>query len=366
MSSTSDRAPSERVRDVSREASPCGLLMVANFLSGTGGSRSVMEDLADRLPGSEWKVIATSDKRAGWRRGIDMLATAIRRRRDYRLAVVDVYSGRAFRWAEEVGRFLRRSRKPHLLVLRGGGLPEFAARHGRRVRRLLSGAEAVAAPSGFLLERLRPYRADLRLLPNPLELAAYPFRVRDRPAPKLVWLRSFHAMYNPPLAAEVLARLSGRFPHAELAMVGPDKRDGSLEATRRAAAELGVVERIRFIGAVSKADVPVWLDAGDVFLNTTGVDNTPVSVLEAMACGLCVVSTNVGGIPYILEDGGDSLLVAPGDPEKMASAVERVLTEPGLAERLSRSGRAKAERLDWARILPEWEDLLRSLAGSRS
>jgi glycosyltransferase involved in cell wall biosynthesis len=341
------------------------VLLVANFLSEGGGSRSVMEDVADRLRRSGWKVIVTSGRRAGWLRGVDMVATAIRRRDEYALAVVDVYSGRAFRWAEEVGRFLRLARKAHLLVLRGGGLPEFAAHHPRRVRRLLAGADAVAAPSGFLLERLRPYRADLRLLANPLELTAYPFRVRERPAARLVWLRSFHSMYDPALAVQVLARLSRRFPHAELAMVGPDKGDGSLEATRRTARELGVAERVRFVGGVSKGEVPARLDSGDVFLNTTGVDNTPVSVLEAMACGLCVVSTDVGGIPYLLEDGRDALLVAPRDPDRMAAAVERVLVEPGLAGRLSRAARAKAERLDWSRIFPQWEDLLRSIAGSR-
>lgn len=86
--------------------------------------------------------------------------------------------------------------------------------------------------------------------------------------------------------------------------------------------------------------------------------------MEAMACGLCVVSTNVGGIPYLLEHETDALLVPPNDPEAMAAAVRRILTEPGLAKRLSRNARAKAKQFDWDAILPQWEELLMTVARS--
>ncbi|MGC8827013.1 MAG: glycosyltransferase family 4 protein, partial [Anaerolineae bacterium] len=146
--------------------------------------------------------------------------------------------------------------------------------------------------------------------------------------------------------------------------VGPDKGDGSLQAVRRTAEALGVLERIAFPGGVPKAEVPAWLDKGDIFINTTNVDNTPVSVMEAMACGLCIVSTDVGGIPYLLEHERDALLVPAGGADAMAEAVQRILTEPGLAERLSRNARAKAEGFDWSVILPAWEQIF-SRSGSR-
>jgi glycosyltransferase involved in cell wall biosynthesis len=127
------------------------------------------------------------------------------------------------------------------------------------------------------------------------------------------------------------------------------------------AAELGVAHRIGLPGRITKVEVTDWMSRGDIFLNTTNVDNTPVSVLEAMACGLCVVSTNVGGIPYLLEHEHDALLVPPNDPVAMATAVRRLLTEPSLAERLSRNARQKAEQFDWSIILPQWEALLTSV-----
>jgi glycosyltransferase involved in cell wall biosynthesis len=104
------------------------------------------------------------------------------------------------------------------------------------------------------------------------------------------------------------------------------------------------------------------LSEGDIFLNTTNHESFGVSVMEAAACGLCIVSTNVGELSLLWQDGHDSLLVQPDDHEAMASAVRGILCEPKLAERLSRNARAKAEQFDWSKILPQWEALLQEVA----
>ena len=187
---------------------------------------------------------------------------------------------------------------------------------------------------------MQEFRADLQLIPNLLDLKLYQFRERSRPQARLVWLRAFHHMYNPQLAPRVLALLASDFPEVELIMVGPDKGDGSLAAMQKVAIELGVDHRITITGKVPKSQVPFWMSQGDIFLNTTNVDNTPVSVLEAMASGLCVVSTRVGGIPCLLEHDRDALLVPPDNPAAMAGSVRRLLMESGLAARALRSGQA--------------------------
>jgi glycosyltransferase involved in cell wall biosynthesis len=182
--------------------------------------------------------------------------------------------------------------------------------------------------------------------------------LRADPKPDLVWLRAFHAAYNPSLAPRVLSELRPHFPAARLVMVGPDKGDGSLARVRSIVDGWRLADAVSLLGPVHKTEIRTVLNRGDIFLNTTNFDNTPVSVVEAMACGLCVVSTNVGGIPYLLRDGHDALLVPPNDSPAMVAAVRRILTEPGLAERLSRNARSKAEGFDWSNILPQWEKLL--------
>ena len=292
-----------------------------------------------------------------------MVTSAFLRRTSYDVAVIDLFSGPAFLWGEAVGWTAYAFGKPVVFTLRGGDLPGFAARVPRRVRALLRSAAAVTVPSQYLLDAMSEFRNDLQLIENPLDLPLYEFRARRPATPKLVWLRAFHYIYNPALAPRVVQRLVEEFPGISLVMVGRDKHDGSFEETKRIAAELGVADRIRLPGGVPKKDVASWLNKGDIFLNTTNVDNAPVSVLEAMACGLCVVSTSAGGMAHLAEDGREVLLVRPDDPDAMADAVRRILREPDLAERLSRSGRDRVARCDWSILLPQWEALFRRAAG---
>jgi glycosyltransferase involved in cell wall biosynthesis len=179
-------------------------------------------------------------------------------------------------------------------------------------------------------------------------------------------MRAFHRIYQPELAVAALAELVGEFPAVQLTMAGPDKRDGSLARTERAAACRGLSQRVAFRGAVSKRALPALLDSADIFLNTSRVDNTPVSVLEAMAAGLCIVSTNAGGIPYLLRHERDALLTGCEHPGEMAAAVRRVLNEPGLAGRLSLNARRGVEPFDWSEVLPLWERLFLRVAEAKS
>jgi glycosyltransferase involved in cell wall biosynthesis len=338
------------------------LLLVGTFLSREGGVRALCEDLAVALKSSGWSVLTTSNQAGRFTRLLDLVVTVWRHRHRYDVAHVDVFSGLAFVWAELVCWALWMARKPYVLTLRGGNLPTFAKGKEKRVQRLLRGSSIVTVPSTYLFEQMRPYRQDLVLLSNPLDLVKYSFKHRKRPAPNLVWLRSFHNIYNPALAVRVVALLAKQFPDVRLVMIGPDKGDGSFESTKDMAIMLGVQDRVICPGHVTKSEVPHWLDQGNIFLNTARVDNAPVSVLEAMACGLCVVSTNVGGIPYLLQTEHDAVLVPSDDHVAMGKAVQRILTEDGLAERLSANARRKSEQLDWSNILPRWERLLTDAA----
>ena len=341
------------------------ILLVGNFLSTVNGTYSVEEDLSQHLAASGHSIQVTSHKIGRLARLIDMATTIWRERNNHAVAQVNVYSGLAFLWAEVSCGLLQRVGKPYILTLHGGNLPAFSRRWPGRVRRLLKSAAEVTTPSRFLLEQMRSYRSDLILLPNPLDINRYPYEPRKEVQPRLVWLRSFHLIYNPSLAPKVLALLAKDFPNVSLMMIGRDKGDGSLEEVQQIATELKVSALIQFPGGVPKNQVPLWLNQSDIFLNTTNLDNTPISVMEAMACGLCIVSTNVGGILYLLEDERDALLVAPDDPQAMAAAVRRILTEPGLAERLSHNARCKVEQFDWSVILPQWEQLMLSVAEGR-
>ncbi len=339
------------------ESEPPRTVLIGNFLSRHLSTRTVGEDLKDHLEAAGWPVAATSHRLPRLARLWGMQHT-IWTQGPFAVAQVDVYSGAAFLWAEAASHSLRLRQTPTVLTLHGGRLPEFARRWPRRVRRLLTKAAAVTTPSRYLLREMAPYRSDLRLLPNPLDLAAYSFTCRRHPSANMVWLRAFHRIYNPRMAPHVLAELASSHPEARLTMVGPDKGDGTLEQTRREAEALGVADRLVIRGPIPKNQVPELLASADIFLNTTDVDNAPVSVMEAMACGLCVVSTDAGGLPDLLDNGRDALLVKRDDAPAMASAIAKILEDSALAARLSDNARRKAETSDGSRVFPQWEALL--------
>lgn len=338
------------------------VLLIGNFLSGLGGRKAVCEELAERLGRAGWRVFYASSLASRAARLLDMLLTCWVRRRHYDVAHVDVYSGPAFFWAECSCAALRWAKRPYVLTLHGGDLPTFARRSPMRVRRILNAASAVTVPSQYLMEHMKPYYADqIRIVPNAIEITSCCFRLRSLPNPRMIWLRSFHRIYNPHLAIRVLHTLRNELPDIQLTMIGPDKGDGSLQETQALAVKLGVASNVCFVGAVRKEHVPDWLNRSDILINTTDFDNTPVSVIEALACGLCVVTTNVGGIPYLLDDGHNALLVKANDPDEMAGAVRRILTIPGLAAGLSANGRSLAEQFDWPVVLRQWNELFQSV-----
>jgi len=230
------------------------------------------------------------------------------------------------------------------------------------MKSLLNAATFVTTPSRYIRSELAWIRDDIKYIPNGIDLSAYDYVPRRKPAPTIAWLRAFHAIYSPITAAKALQLLIDEFPEIELTMFGPDKGDGSIQAVQAWTRWAGIADYIQTPGPVPKTKVPSALASYDIFLNTTTAESFGVSVMEAAALGMCIVTTNVGELPYIWTDGHDALLVPPNDPDAMAAAVRRILTEPGLAERLSRNARRKAEQFDWETILPQWERLLTEVA----
>ena len=140
-------------------------------------------------------------------------------------------------------------------------------------------------------------------------------------------------------------------------MVGPDK-DGSLEETREYAKQQKV--KVTFTGRLSKSEWVALSKDYNTFINTTNFDNTPVSVIEAMSLGLPVVTTNVGGIPFLLENRKTALLVEATAVKDMAEAVIELTTNHELRTTLVQNGRAYVEGFDWDVVNKQWEQLLQN------
>ena len=334
------------------------IIFISNFLSSKNFTKSQSEELSNLLEKEGCFIIRTSNKKNSILKVVNMAYTILLNYKKYDLAIIDLFSQRAFFWAEISAKILKFLKKPFFLVLRGGELPQFSKKYQKKVSKLLYSAKKVIAPSEYLKEEMKIYRDDILYIPNGINLKNYKFRLRNNLEKKFIWIRAFHKTYNPRLAIEAFFKVKKVYPEALLCMIGPDKKDGSLEDVKNFIYEKNLEKDVEIIKGVEKEKIPEYLKYYDIFLNTTNVDNTPVTVIEAMACGLCVVSTNVGGIPYLLKDKEDSLLVSKGKADQMARAIISLLEDPALCQTLSKNARQKAESFSWEKILSFWKEVI--------
>ena len=158
------------------------------------------------------------------------------------------------------------------------------------------------------------------------------------------------------MALEVTSLLASVFEDVKLCMVGPDK-DGSKEECELISKETGIFDKIKFTGKLSKREWATLAIDYDIFINTTDFDNMPLSVIEAHTLGLPVISTNVGGIPYLIDDS-TGYIVEKNDAEAMADAVIDIIRNPERAMRKVKAARSKAELFDSKSVIKEWEKVL--------
>jgi len=119
--------------------------------------------------------------------------------------------------------------------------------------------------------------------------------------------------------------------------------DGPEAAALRArAVALDVADAVTFVGSVPQGDTPAFYRAADVFALSSDFDNSPNAILEAMACGLPVVATNVGGVRDFVTERAGGALVSPGDAGAFAAALERYLAQPDAARAAGAHNRLKA------------------------
>jgi glycosyltransferase involved in cell wall biosynthesis len=348
-----------RPRRESREKPRLGI--VGPLVGGNRGYVTTIGDKWESLFRDEgYPVVAVSHARNRWVRLLDIVWTLWRARRRIDVLWVISYGGLAFVVEDIASAIGKAAGIPIVMSVHGGAMPEFMARFPKWTARVLRRASCLVAPSEYLARSLsrHGFRADV--IPNVVDVSAYPYRHRSRLAPRLLWMRTFHEIWNPQMAVRVLALVRKAAPEATLVMAGGDK--GLRAAVERLTEELGLAEAVRFPGFLEMDGKRREGDVAEIFLNTNRIDNQPVSVIEACAMGLPVVSTDVGGIPDLLEQEQTGLLVADGDVEGMAAAILRLLSDPALAGRLSRNGRRIAERSAVERLLPMWAEIFERLS----
>lgn len=333
------------------------LLYIGNKLSKHGNTATSIETLGIFLEEEGFTVYYASSKKNQILRMVDMIFTTCKFAKKVDFVFIDVYSTKNFWYAFVISQLCRLLDVKYITKLHGGNLPNRLERNPYLSDLIFKNAYKITAPSSYLFDCFasRNYK-NLLFIPNTINIAKYAFTLRKVTVPKLLWVRSFASIYNPMMAIKVLYEIKKEFPNAELCMVGPDK-ENIMQECKDFANELNV--SVTFTGKLSKEAWVALSSEYTIFINTSRYDNTPVSIIEAMAIGLPVVSTNVGGIPYLLKDKENALLVNDNDVTQMVKAIQLLVKDSALTSQLIQNSRNLVEAFDWQIVKHKWFEIVK-------
>lgn len=234
-----------------------------------------------------------------------------------------------------------------VLHYHGGDAEWFLNGWHRSMRPILAKADVILVPSQFLVDVFGRFGIRTEIVPNVVSQSEFP-PLEERPVrPVYVVARHLEPVYNVPCAIRAFAKVRQHLPEAHMYVLGGGSLTDSIHALVK---QLGLDSSIDLLGYVPPKRVQEIYSQASVFVNSSNVDNVPIAILEAFSSGLPVVTTNAGGIPYMVEDGRTGLLVPMNDPEALAARMIEVVQTPGLARSLRENGFRELQRYDWPHV----------------
>jgi glycosyltransferase involved in cell wall biosynthesis len=233
--------------------------------------------------------------------------------------------------------------------------------HLRRWRRsaipTIHQVDQVAVPSEYLVKVMAAFNLQACAISNLIETDEFRFRQRKPLRPIFLSNRNFESHYGVDSVLRAFAIIQQRVPEAKLIVAGDGPERKALETL---ASELGL-QNAKFAGRIAHQKVVDLYNSADIFLNGSEIDNQPLSLLEAFACGLPVVTTNAGGIRDMVINNKTGLLVDCGDYVGLAAAAIRLLEDDDLAQRIIVLAREECRKYSWGAVREAWLKLYRDL-----
>jgi glycosyltransferase involved in cell wall biosynthesis len=240
--------------------------------------------------------------------------------------------------------------KPIVLNYHSGAAPDHLAR-SRLARLVLRHVARInVVPSRFLRDVFERFGLSAKVVFNTIKVEEFGYRPRTPLRPNLISTRNFDALYNVGCTLRAFARVQAQHPTAALTVIGGGPQDREL---RDLVATLHL-RNVQFLGRIPPASMPAHYSAADIYVQTPSIDNMPLSVLEAFASGLPVVSTNVGGVPTILQHGRHGLLAEDNDDASIARQILQLLDDPQRARDLAAAAHESCRDYQWSRVREDW------------
>jgi glycosyltransferase involved in cell wall biosynthesis len=241
-----------------------------------------------------------------------------------------------------------------VLNYRSGEAADHLTRWRRTAIPVMQRADVIAVPSGYLVDVFAQFGLKARSVFNFVDVERIPYRDRTSLRPIFLANRNFAPHYNVSCVLRAFQLIQQHIPDARLIVAGDGQQREMLHALSR---ELQL-QNVTFLGQVSPDRMSALYDEADIYLNAPSIDNMPNSVIEAFAAGLPVVTTNAGGIPYIVTHEHTGLLADPNDHAMIATHALGLLDNPAVAHRLTTAARKELlMKYTWPAARKAWREV---------
>lgn len=237
----------------------------------------------------------------------------------------------------------RRLKKRVVVTYHGGGAESFFKKHGRLVKKWLRRTDVNIVLSGFLKAVFDRYNIPCVVIPNIIERDEKVFKERSVIGPKFISIRSLTPTYNIQCTLDAFQIVKRSYPKSTLLLLG----DGPLRDELERIVKEHQIEGVSFVGRVPNHTIYEYLNQADVMLSSPVVDNMPMSLLEGFSAGLLVISSNVGGVPYMMEHGRTGLLFESNNSNEMAERMLWALTHQSEGLQMIRNANEEAKKYSW-------------------
>lgn len=332
------------------------ILFIGSHLSEKRGTKGISEKIAERL-NENFEIMLVSKIENQYLRMLDICLQSLLN--NYDIMHIDVFSNKGILYADVASKIAKIRNKKIVMTLRGGMLYKKYNENPNFINKIFKRADVLQTPSLFLKNFFKK-TFDIQYMPNfiDLDIFTYNWNIKNLENYNLLWVRGFSEEYRPELAIYALNYILKFYPNANLTMIGPDK--GNLFKIKDLVKKLNLNEKVKFLGKIKNEELPVYYHNHSVFLNTTLYESFGVAVMEAAACGIPIVSTPVGEIPFLWEDKKE-ILLTDDSGNRMGEKIKEIFDNKNLAYNLSFNARKKAEEYDWKKIKNKWLTLFKNL-----
>jgi glycosyltransferase involved in cell wall biosynthesis len=337
------------------------IIYLGNKLLKSRKTKAVIDTLTELLS-KDFNIKSYSSYKNPFLRVIDGLYHLISKTPKIDFVLLDVFSSKNIYYTYALGIICRLLKLRYVLFLHGGNLPQRHQQSSWFLDTLFKKSQAIVTPSGYLYDYFKDYYDGVRVILNTVDANKYMYKTnREYMYPKILYLRGFGKVYNPQMLIKALTNVIKEYPLTKAYLLGQDL-DGTLNECKILVEKLGLNKNIDFMGPLSTDD---WLSLSNecnIMVSTPNFDNTPISVLEGMMIGLPVISTNVGGMKYLIEDGITGFLVEKDNSNILSKKIISIFNNHKIIHDLVLNARIKVEyNHSWENVRIKWINLFEEL-----